>query len=390
MDIKSFSYTDYSKGDTIVIYGATIGGRVILQRLNELGIEVAFFFDRQKYDTSFFGVNVKHPDELLDYPTAKIIIALTRSFNSAIQYLSEKNIQLAYECVNLLTDYKCEDNDYQIFNFLKQYPLYVKDINPESIKLPALELFITEKCTLCCEHCSHLIPFYSEPKHHDLDTLMYGMKRILQVVDHIHELYILGGEPFLHPQINDIINFLSAQSKISVITVITNASVLPNDSVFETIKNAHVRVRISDYGKLSRNLNELIDKLKIMDIPHYINNEKWVDLGKIEKHDYSTKDIHYLFADCPFSYASLMLSNRFYRCAHTAHMHNLGLIDDNPDDYIDFYSPDYDFDDYRQRMINYMNLSKLYGCYYCNGIKDNVNIIDPATQMTRRIISEIC
>ena len=73
--------------------------------------------------------------------------------------------------------------------------------------MPILEVFITERCTLRCRDCSHLIPEYKAPKNYEMKEIINVLENVLKVVDKISDLIILGGEPVLHMELYKLIEW---------------------------------------------------------------------------------------------------------------------------------------------------------------------------------------
>lgn len=86
----------------------------------------------------------------------------------------------------------------------------------------ACELSITEHCNFTCRSCSHLSPITSkhklDPK--TVETDLSLLARHYQV-DHVR---LVGGEPFLHPQLSDIITAVRCSGITKRIRIITNGS----------------------------------------------------------------------------------------------------------------------------------------------------------------------
>ena len=84
-------------------------------------------------------------------------------------------------------------------------------------------------------------------------------------VDHIAEYRIIGGEPLMNKQWAQI---TTASTKIpgSVIYIYTNGTICPKDEVLETLKGKNIHFYITDYDKLSRNIEKLIESLKSINL----------------------------------------------------------------------------------------------------------------------------
>lgn len=62
----------------------------------------------------------------------------------------------------------------------------------------------------------------------------------------------IGGEPFLYPHLQEIVEYLIGQKKVLGIMLITNSTIMPAPQVLELLRNPKVFVEISDYGHLEK------------------------------------------------------------------------------------------------------------------------------------------
>lgn len=378
------------ENEKIVIYGTTIGGKVIFQCLQNNELKVDFFCDRSKKYSEFCGIPVKDPTVLLNNKHYKVLIALTRSFDSAYQFLEKIGYNEAYCCKNLIKEKKIEDFSYAenekelVQDFLEKYPIYAAPNAEKDIILPSLEVFITERCTLRCRDCSHLIPRYQHPRDYDMNQIINTLENTLKVVTKIPDLIILGGEPILHKELYKLLYWGNEQKAIGTLTIISNGSVLPDEKVLTSIKETNTRIRLSNYGKYSVKINDFAKILKKREISYYINDELWTDMGEIVCHSYSKEELKEIFTDCPFSYGYLLLKGRIFRCAHVAHLNNLGVIDSYMHDSVELLEIKVEnIEDKKKELRKYMQIDYLEGCMYCNGVKNSIQGIEPAIQGVR-------
>ena len=379
-----------SKYSEIVIYGTTVGGKIVYQCLEKRGIKVAFFCDRSEKYKEFCGTPVKKPETLKDQKGYVVINALTRSFMSACQYLAEIGYDKVYSCSSLIEDERAENFTVEenekvlVEDFLEKYLIYAERENDNEIILPALEVFITERCTLRCRDCSHLIPRYVKPIDYDINEIIGYLKNVLSVVSKISDLIILGGEPLLHKQIDKLLRYCYEEKRIGEITIISNGSVMPEERILQEMKETQTRLRISNYGKYSTRLNEIIEQCKLRSIACYVNDELWTDMGDIYIHNYSEEELKEIFADCPFAFSLLLLRGRLFRCAHVAHLNSLGVINSAEHDSVDVsIVTNENLENKKEEVRRYMQIDFLQGCNYCNGIKNSIQGIEPAIQGIR-------
>lgn len=389
MQLKEFIYEEVDN-KPIVIYGATVGGKIIYQCLRNKGIEVSFFIDRDTKKREWCGLPVKSPSALKNDKCYMVLIALTRSFVSAYNFMEEIGYEKVYSCSELIKDKKIQDFEYSenekivVGDFLNKYPIYAENLKENEIVLPALEVFVTERCTLRCRDCSHLIPRYENPRDYEVDDIIEHIENVLKIVKKISDLIVLGGEPLLYKRLPKLLEFCYSQKKIETITIVSNGTVMPNENFFKVMHKTGARLRLSNYGKYSTRLNELKFICKKENIECFINDELWTDMGEIYDHNYTERELKDVFSDCPFAYAILLLKGRIFRCPHIAHLNNLKVIDSYHHDCVDIRNINAgNIEIKKKELSTYLNIPYLLGCSYCNGIKNSIQGIEPAIQGIR-------
>ena len=111
-------------------------------------------------------------------------------------------------------------------------------------------LELTYNCNLKCKHCYRQEDVYIDKKecpskHIDKNIIFQTLDdmEMLKVV----ELYVTGGEPFLHPDIFEIIEY--ASEKNFLLTILTNGHIFSKKENVEKIKEMDIYdIRISIYG----------------------------------------------------------------------------------------------------------------------------------------------
>lgn len=374
-------------GKDVYIYGTTIGGSVIFQALKKNGVTVKGFYDCSGKHDNYCGLPAASPEKVKK-ELGLIVIALTRSFQSACRSLEQLGIDTVYQCSELLGKYLADDFEFHpgdklnVESFLRNYSFYATGFMKEQIVIPVLEVFITERCTLKCRDCSHLIPYYKKPVDYDISEIIHNLSNLLMVVNRISELMILGGEPLLHHDMSQLLYWASKCPEIGLLRIITNGTVIPGKDVLQCIKETGAELRFSDYGEHSKKVEEFTDICRKMDIPYIINDEKWIDMGDIKKHNYSSEKIKQIFQNCPFVFDHLLLKDRLFRCAHIAHLNNQEHIRTYEHDSVkvsDCNSKN--MDEKKKEMQKLFCADYFEGCRYCNGVNKNNSEIEPAVQL---------
>jgi len=115
------------------------------------------------------------------------------------------------------------------------------------IRLPHISIDITKGCNMQCEHCSHLAPllkgFFSKE---ELIESLASWSQKLQP----KRFAILGGEPLLHPNFEEIVFATHQHWNHSDIVIISNGMLIGNldDSVLQKIgKMQRIRFDVSQH-----------------------------------------------------------------------------------------------------------------------------------------------
>lgn len=126
------------------------------------------------------------------------------------------------------------------------------------LRLPQLDLNLTEHCNLNCAGCNHFCPladkwFYSPMK---AESELAQLKKYVGNVDRI---FIVGGEPLLNPQVEDFFCIVHKFFPNAVQTLWTNGTLLKRmpESFWEKCREYQVDVRFTNYPQLRHRAPEL-------------------------------------------------------------------------------------------------------------------------------------
>jgi len=124
----------------------------------------------------------------------------------------------------------------------------LKNIVTNTQGLLAININLCDHCNLNCKGCSAFSPL-SRPKFLDINEFEHDLSRLGQLFDRVDQIKLVGGEPLLHPQINDFINITRQLFPKSNIILITNGILLPrvNEDFWLTCSKKRVNIRISKY-----------------------------------------------------------------------------------------------------------------------------------------------
>lgn len=227
-----------------------------------------------------------------------------------------------------------------------------------------LQYYITTNCNLNCIACSTFSPLVKRDTCVHLEYIKKDFKKIYDITENgkkIDILVLMGGEPLVHPNINEIIQYFGDLG--IKLRIVTNGILIPkmNKDFFKLLNKYQVDVQVSiykstKYEKIFKTLYEHKIKYGVYNqngcFGHqYLHNEK--------------KEI----TDCRYrGNVYILKNNKIYTCSETAFFdifdakfkgqHNLKITED---DYVDLDDVN-TLDELKEKRKKVPQL-----CYYCDG-----------------------
>lgn len=374
--LKKFEQNALQDGNPVILYGAAMYGELAFNALCALGIPVFAFCDRVQAGRTFLDKPVLSPEQLRAYPNAHVLICATKGFSGIMHYLESLSWGKYYDIADLLPhiEYEklppyCQALPYR--DLMEKYAFYLPTEKTDQARLDLsfVALSITERCTLKCKKCSVLAPYYKHPHDDSFDEIYDPFQRFLSCVDSIAELQIGGGEPLMHKELAQILVWCLEQEKVKEISIFTNSTILPNESLTKVLMNPKIKLLLDDYGALSRKLPNIVQLCDERGIRYLIQKfERWDDLGDYsDKHETEGQLIE-KFKYCSFGNVMSFMKGKLYRCTTAARIADLQIVPDDPTDYVDFRSEQAIYD-WKEQIRNLICEKKYHrGCQYCNGI----------------------
>ena len=88
--------------------------------------------------------------------------------------------------------------------------------------LEYIEYDIVGHCNLNCKGCSHFSNIICDNSFVTLESYEKDLRRMKELFSYIARIKILGGEPLLHPQLNEIIKITREVLPKATIDIVTN------------------------------------------------------------------------------------------------------------------------------------------------------------------------
>lgn len=265
-------FADWARPDyeevngNIVLYGAGRRGSVAAHCLNKRGIEFICFCDSdvKKQNQDYCGHKVISPEELAEKYIDSTILITTNHYHVIYEQLKKRGFKKVYSCVSLFEEidfdgYEMFSPEYQARNIEQYFYTLVPCGNENISYISQVQLPVTMRCTLRCKECNSYIPYCDNPaEEFDFDDMVASVNKLLTGYKTIANVLLYGGEPLLYKDLDRLIATFSSNPQIEKVTIVTNGTLLPNEATLHALSKPNVYVRISNYGSLSRKMDDLL------------------------------------------------------------------------------------------------------------------------------------
>lgn len=254
---------------------------------------------------------------------------------------------------------------------------------------------VTHRCTLKCKLCASYSPHFSPTPHFDIDLLKRTVDAYFEVVDFVDKFTMSGGEPMCHSELDQLVSYLHKYAdKIGTAEIITNGTIVPKDSLVDALKlwGKQINLMVDNYGELSCQLEQVRNVLDEAGVPYrvrcYFGEDAhmggWVDYGDFSQKRSSVEDLKKQYETCvhPKSICIWELrGGQMHICARAHTMMYLGIIPDNPEEYLNLLDDSLSVEEKREKILKLQKLPYLSSCGYCNGMYNEAERFTPAEQM---------
>ena len=261
------------------------------------------------------------------------------------------------------------------------------------VYLGRLTTSITEKCSLRCKYCMTYMPYFKAPVNYSLEEICEEFDLFFKLVDSVASLYIVGGEPFLHPDLGEIIRYISENFSKKIeggIVLITNGTIIPNGETIKTFNEYKVKIRISDYSGTVPYEEKLVKLIKLfdqygVDYDREVFNE-WIDMGRPDENikiGNSPEEIRTHMKKCNIACAFLC-KMRYYYCNREWAAETAFNYTDIEGDYLDLKQLAADILKGKEKVLDFYlgNLEQGYCrfCQRCRGFESDL-VVKAAEQL---------
>lgn len=263
---------DWENIQSVVLYGAGIVGRICMQLFERIDLNIPFVIDqdKSKQGSLWRGAPVISYEEAEGQISKQKIVVMAghTAYGEITKFLNAQG----------LTEFRDFCN---VGQFMSEWMWNARKLNC----VFHVDMTITTKCTLNCKHCNLFIPYHSEHIHFSYEEMKRNIDLFFERIDFVTYFGLIGGETFLHPDLEKSIRYLGDhyRNQIGRITVVTNGTVDPDDTLLKAMKKYKIYLSISDYTDVvayEDKMERLIKKLKKYEIDYSRNASIiWTDFG---------------------------------------------------------------------------------------------------------------
>lgn len=142
------------------------------------------------------------------------------------------------------------------FNTCKKYLRILEDDiahnKQDLVSIQVLEFIVSHRCTMDCLHCGQQVGIIKrEMPQNYCDYPLERIKRDIDIcmdnIDAVGTFSIIGGEPFIHPDIIEIVEHCLTKKNVAIISITTNGVCNMTVEGLKRIKNPRVKINFSKY-----------------------------------------------------------------------------------------------------------------------------------------------
>ena len=334
----------------VYFYGGGAVGNTFVSIFSQLGIKIDGVFDRAYETRKVAGCEMYPPEKIVELLGENDVLIGTvnwRNQDVIQKYLKKLGVQNELVDGSLLhsplqrsictlhnihnkrmnyADCSCCFIESSRCDIMRKNVIQSKNgakINHGKSKLPLIEVIVGNVCTLRCDKCLESVPYTKLARHQESKEKLIGeIKRVSEAIEFATTVNFLGGEPFLHPDLPDIIDAVSKIPNVGIVKLITNGTVNPSARLVESLKNDFVLVNVSDYSSQLSNIQKarIAETLRILKNEgiafSHIKDMTWYDMSSFQKNDDDDTALRNRFQDCRMNGSHRMYDNKVFPCSH--------------------------------------------------------------------------
>lgn len=242
----------------------------------------------------------------------------------------------------------------------------------EILAFDRIHFIINNFCNLKCTHCFMYMNSYPADRKRNVDlcTMKRDIDILFEAIDSLGVVNVFGGEPFLHPDLSEIIKSILSKNNFGSVIVNTNGLANVKEEQLNGLEDKRVRLAFSNYlaaiteeqqEKFQRN----VEVAKNKGITVRLQNQlpTWNISSTLDRNQCSEDELKLYKKRCGVKFLYVH-NGRLYPCAMCLSINDLGVADYETD-YIDI-SKCVDAQDLRARIIEMISRDYYQACMHCD------------------------
>lgn len=238
------------------------------------------------------------------------------------------------------------------------------------LSFQVLTFILTMNCTLNCRYCGQMHSKLPKELRRNFakESILRDIDHVMGAVDFVGMISLIGGEPFVHPDLAEIVEHIVHKwDNYGIIGITTNGVFRVSEEIIRRLNHPRVVINFSLYEEflnqeqralLARNM----DEIKKTGISLTVSHPVWQMPAEYQPHNYTVSDMERLKTVCTSPKMCATVQNGFFiPCSAPHNIMNLGLYDVS-NDLVDVTCER----GLRQRLIENLERTYYHSCVYCS------------------------
>ena len=377
----------------VIIWGASFLGEAVGKELIQRGIFVENYWDlRSEELDKVNGVKVIHPFTTEDQQNTIIIFCIGNNVirNALLKTLADKGyytvlrgdflyegIICPFDITTGIQSEQCQGSMHCRAMFCERLNNIVNYQNcsaEDPLSIFHITLTINQKCSLKCKCCTSYMNEYplNERVNMTLERIEKDINIFFEAVDSVGSVTVMGGEPFMHPDLSKIVRKLLTKKNLGLICIATSGTYPIKDEQLEGLSHPHVNISFSNYeDSIHVNQKNLmyknIEKIKSADISYTVGltMPEWIIPSTLYRIPMEESEVIEKKSECTQPPRCMMIKDgKLHPCDFAAAIYHLHIADYTTD-YVDLDSTD-DMDEMKKKIKEFIELPYYHVCEHCH------------------------
>ncbi|WP_022761363.1 radical SAM protein [Butyrivibrio sp. AD3002] len=386
-----------------IIWGAGNLGSAVGKRLIDLGIHIDAYWDAKYKDIGKCnGIDVKQygfvPEDITEQDNIIIIFCIANVPVSPklFQQLKKDGWTKTVSGLAVLEGLICPFskgepidtsvctrmeictvcNCQRLHNIMRNKISVERDVNEnELLSFDRIHFIVNNFCNLKCTHCFMYMNSYPAKRKHnvDINVIQRDIDMIFGAIDSFGVINVFGGEPFLHPELDQIVNkILEHSESFGSVIVNTNGLAKMSEKQLSAMSDKRIRLAFSNYTqalgeKEVERFHESVERAINLGYTVGVQNElpTWNISSTLGDNHYTEDEMIESKKNCGVKFL-YVFDGKVFPCAFCLSLYDLGIADYETD-YVDIEKCK-NTKELRNKIIKMMEQPYDRSCGHCDRI----------------------